>query len=129
MPSGRLTDYSEKTLKKAQAYLADDSIRFPSITGLARLLKCSRETIYAWSKDPEKATFSDTVREITDKQQQMLIEGGLYNDMNPSIVKLMLSANHGISEKTKQEVSGPDGGPIETSNEITVKFEGLPGKE
>ena len=71
-------------------------------------------------KTGDKKEFSDTLGHLLNKQEKMLLAGGLatsdhadVKSMNPTIVKLML-ANHDYSDKTTNEHTGADGGPIET---------------
>lgn len=107
MPAGRPTKYSEETLRIAKDYLENYSSEeygdvIPQISGLAVALGIRRETIYDWCKHPDKEDFSNTVRMIDEKQHKTLVNGSLSGDLNPTISKLLLSSNHGHSEK--QEV-------------------------
>lgn len=100
----RPTEYSEEILRQAREYLDNyeeqgDSI--PSIAGLSDTLKKSRETMYAWAKDPEKQEFSYTLAQIEAKQHRVLLSKGLEGEFNAAITKLLLH-NHGYSDK--QEV-------------------------
>lgn len=119
MPAGRPTKYAKDILTKTKDYIDTCgnefwefqkghgptntferrvTVRLPSVEGLALHLGVNRSTIYEWrDKHPE---FSNTLEEIDLLQKKMLIECGLSNDYNPTIVKLMLSSNHGMSEKT-----------------------------
>lgn len=115
MPSGRLTKYNDELLKKAKDYLnvyetLQDVV--PTIEGLASYLEISRETLYRWCGEEGKEVFNDTVKEVNAEQKKVLINKGLDNKFNASITKLLLGANHSVIEKTQQELSGPDGGPI-----------------
>jgi hypothetical protein len=117
---GRPTDYSEEMLAKARSYLASydsNGDLFPSIAGLALYLDISRETVRRWSKDEDKAEFCGIVEKCLASQESKLTQGGIKGDFNPTITKLLLS-KHGYSDK--QEISGPEGGPLEAS--LTVKF-------
>lgn len=107
MPGGRPTDYTPELLEKAKDYLEnyqsyDDLV--PSVAGLADALGMSRETMYAWAKDPEKQEFSYTLRLLDNRQHRKLLTGGLGGDMNAAIVKLMLH-NHGYSDKTENKTT------------------------
>ena len=115
MPTGRPTDYNGSILEKSNAYLksyTEEGDVIPSIAGLACVLKISRTTIYDWAKQEDKKEFSDTVKRINAEQKKVLINKGLDGKFNASITKLLLGANHSVIEKTQQELSGPDGGPI-----------------
>lgn len=114
MPAGRPTDYSDEICRKARQYLRTfdkDGSLIPTIAGLALELKVSRQTVYAWAKEPEKHEFSDIVNEILAKQEILLVNKGLSGDFNPTIAKLALG-KHGYSDKVEQEVSGPAGAPL-----------------
>ncbi len=116
MPAGRPTKYNKALVEKAANYLnvyetLGDVI--PTIEGLALYLDISRETVYDWCSDDEKQEFTDTVKKVTLKQKQGLINGGLSNNLNAKITQLLLGANHSVIEKTSQEVSGPGGKPQE----------------
>jgi hypothetical protein len=76
-------------------------VHLPKIEGLALALTISRETIYAWAKEHKE--FSDTLEKISAKQKESLIDKGLANEYNPTIAKLLLAANHGMSDSIKTE--------------------------
>ena len=115
MKMARPTKYNKELLEKAKNYLVvyetlDQVV--PTIEGLSLYLEISRETLYRWIEEDDKVEFSYTVKQITRTQKQVLINKGLDNKFNASITKLLLGANHSVIEKTQQELSGPDGGPI-----------------
>lgn len=102
MAGGRPTDYTPELLKKAKAYF--DTARnqkdfFPSVADLSLELDISRETIYAWCKDPDKGEFSDTVSRLAALQEVRLMENGLMKRFDSSVTKLLLASNHGHREK------------------------------
>ncbi|MCK5602166.1 hypothetical protein KAR91_09860 [Candidatus Pacearchaeota archaeon] len=120
---GRPTKYNEALVEKARDYInvyetLGDVI--PTIEGLALYLDISRETVYDWCTDEKKKDFSDTVKKVTLKQKQGLINGGLSNNLNAKITQLLLGANHSVIEKIASEVSGPSGKPQE--HKWTVEF-------
>ncbi len=89
-------------LDKARRYLAmkrpnDDEV-IPTIEGLALRLKIRRETVWAWSKEEDKAEFSNIVEQIMARQGNILANKGLGGIFNPTIAKLMLS-KHGYTDK------------------------------
>ena len=124
MPAGRPCKYNQEILDKAKDYVAnhwpDYEDIVPSVAGLAYALNIAKSTVYDWSDHEDKKEFSDTLGHLLNKQEKMLLAGGLatsdhadVKSMNPTIVKLML-ANHDYSDKTTNEHTGADGGPIET---------------
>lgn len=105
----RPTKYSEELLEIARDYLKNfrkhgDFV--PSIEGLADTLDISRETVYDWKGKHDE--FSDIVGKVLQKQSRTLINGGLANEFNASITKLMLT-KHGYSDRVEQDISSSDG--------------------
>lgn len=94
----------------------------PSVAGLACYLGISRSTAQEYAK--ENAEFSGTLEAIKTLQENKLINKGLIGDFNSTIVKLMLS-NHGYSEKVTNELTGKDGGSIQTESTIKVDEKAL----
>lgn len=116
MPVGRPTKYTPELLDKARGYVHNYEAydhAFPSDVGLAVVLGITTTTLYAWEKDPEKKEFSDILSDVAAHQQLVAWNKGLKGEYNANLVKLLLG-KHGYSEKSQQEVSGPNGGPIET---------------
>jgi len=105
----RPTDYTPDIVQKAKDYIyvpvAAHGDDIPTIAGLALYLQLSRETIYAWAKDPTKSEFSDIVSDILAAQENTLVQKGLKGDFNPTITKLMLS-KHGYVER--QDITSAD---------------------
>ena len=105
MPAGRPTDYSDEMLRKSRDYL--DNFKevhghiIPSVVGLAKV----------------KKEFSDILRRINNNQHFELLHGGLSGELNSNITKLVLG-KHGYHDKQDQQVSGPNGGPVETKSTI-----------
>ena len=74
----------------------------PTVAGLSDALDIARSTLYLWQEQhPE---FSDTLERIDRRQQKFLIAGGLTNEFNSAITKLMLH-NHGYSDKSATDVT------------------------
>jgi hypothetical protein len=118
--AGRPTKYSEDILAATLKYVDGAEDRFstftksysatgesferlveaglPTVEGLALELHVHRDTIQEWRK--EHKPFSVALELLDQKQRQMLIKGGLSGYYNPLITKLVLSANHGMKEKT-----------------------------
>lgn len=129
MPAGRPTAYREEYIGKVNDYIksCEDvidhkqgiaKVDLPTHEGFALYLGVNKTTLYEWAK--VHAEFSNALDEIKAEQQKRLLNQGLAGNYNSTIAKLILSHNHGMSEKTIQEQSGLNGGPIETS--LTVKL-------
>ncbi|WP_063657169.1 DNA-packaging protein [Candidatus Arsenophonus triatominarum] len=114
------------SLEKAKAYLMGEYKTVgdvvPNIAGLACYLNISRSTIYEWSST--NVEFSDIVEGILALQENKLLNSGLKGEFNPTIAKLMLS-KHGYADKQETELSGKNGGAIETDNKISIEFIGM----
>ena len=120
MPAGRPTNYSQEILDKAKEYLEKwEELKdmIPSVEGLSEYIGIARPTIYKWAKEEDKQEFVDTLEALQAKQKRILLNKGLSSDFNSNITKLALG-NHGMSEKNQTELSGPDGGPIQTTSTI-----------
>ena len=55
-----------------------------------------------WRKHKE---FSLSLDRIVEAQKKVLLNKGLSGEYNPTIAKLILSANHGMSEKTETDIT------------------------
>lgn len=102
---GRPTKYNKEIQEKAEYYLDNHHKRaigdvVPSISSLAYYLCVTDVTVHNWRAKHED--FKYVADRVVQKQHIALLNGGLTNALNPTIVKLMLS-NHGYSEK--QQVS------------------------
>lgn len=107
MATGRPRIYNEDLQARADYYVdegfEEEGDVVPSIAGLACSIRVDRSTIYAWRDT--YPIFSDTLQRVKEKQERMLVSGGLSSAMNSTIVKLMM-ANHGYSDKAEQTVTG-----------------------
>ena len=106
MAMGRPTKYTETTVQQTREYISEPEKYgdvVPTVAGLSIILGVVPSTIYKWAE--EKQDFSDTFGLLKVQQERMLIAGGLRNDMNSNIVKLMLG-NYGYGEKHQVEHSG-----------------------
>lgn len=125
MKEGRPSKYDEKYIDSVESYLNECQdeydefhktrgeksdtydrllkVRLPTIEDFARYIGVNKTTLYEWeSIHPE---FSNALETIRVEQKQRLIENGLSGDYNPLIAKLVLSANHGMAEKTETDVT------------------------
>lgn len=109
---GRPTDYTEERLAAAERYVnggwKECGDRVPTVVGLAAEIGVARSTCYEWAKDKEKAEFSDILMRVEEIQERSLVNGGLSNDFNPAITKMMLT-KHGYSDKQEIDHRSPDG--------------------
>lgn len=131
-PVGRPSEYKEEYITKVDEYLElcqDEEVqqlvgmsakgtelyknkldvKIPTIEGFALFLEVSKQSLYTWAK--ENKLFLDALAKIEAEQKNRLISKGLSGDYNSTIAKLLLSANHGMREKTEQDITS-GGKPI-----------------
>jgi hypothetical protein len=89
----------------------DDPV--PTVEGIATECGVGKDTYLRWCSEHED--LSNAYMELKSRQARLLQKYGLLNKTNALITKLMLSANHGMSEKNGVELTGKDGGPVEQS--------------
>ena len=99
---------TKEYILKAREYLTnwkDQGDAIPSAVGLAFYLDVAESTIYEHSKKNKE--FSEIVRKLNGLQQRQLINGGLTNELNANIAKLILG-KHGYHDKQDQNVTQAD---------------------
>lgn len=106
MALGRPTKYSDDILAAAWDYIDnykkhEDVI--PSIAGMACALNIAKSTLYLWAEDSDK-DFSDILAKCNQKQEKVLLNGGLSGDFNAAITKLALG-KQGYSEKIENDTN------------------------
>jgi len=111
------TDKWEEWIQSWKATLVDDDdeskVNFPSIESLTLYLQdklypkhISRRTIEVYAQeDSNKPLFLRTLAWIRLAQKKRLIEEGLSGKYNSAIAKLILSANHGMSDRTENSTN------------------------
>lgn len=102
---GRPSEYDPKFVDRVLEY-TEDSKKYddpvPTIEGICDELGISKQTAYTWAdKHPD---FLDALEALKHKQGRLLQKYGLLNKTNAVITKLMLSANHGMAEKSEQDM-------------------------
>ena len=114
---GRPTEYKEEYIEMVDEYLSENfdtyddatrklKVKLPTMEGFSTFIEVNRDTLYEWGKVHPK--FSDALSEIKKEQQKRLLNMGLSGEYNSTIAKLILSSNHGMSEKTEidQNIKG-----------------------
>lgn len=103
-------EYTEFHKTRSSARMGSNSfervvrVKLPSIRGFAKYIGVSRKTIYNWRD--EYPDFAEALEQINEEQYERLINAGLEGSYNPTITKVLLSANHGIRDGVDTNVSG-----------------------
>lgn len=116
---GRPTKYSSDIVKKTYEYINSCidtyynyqkgfgatntferrvSAQFPTREGLGLFIGVHTDTLLEWEKKYE--VFSVALAFLDQKQKEMIVRGSMNGDYNPMIAKLVLSANHGMKERS-----------------------------
>lgn len=104
-PGGRPTKYKAEyvTEEHTQGFIdyCEKKKEVVTLCGYAVYLGVSEDVFPLWKdKYPE---FIVTVAKIKQISKHQMLQGGLNKKLSSKIVKLGLSANHGMSETTRQE--------------------------
>jgi len=119
-PVGRPSELTAELIERAREYLMGgyESVGevVPNIAGLACYLGKSRSTAYEYAEQSNE--FSDILESILAMQESKLISGGLKNEYNATITKLMLT-KHGYSDKQEVDNKSSDGSMSTTKVDLT----------
>jgi len=85
--SGRTDGFEEKV-----------KVKLPTIERYCQFIKVPRQTVYDWID--AHADFKMALDKILVEQKARLMEKGLSERYNPIMAKFLLSANHGLREKS-----------------------------
>lgn len=100
---GKKSGYTPELQKKAEEYLRKHRGPVPTLEGLANSLDIHVDTSSDYAK--RHNAYSHIHRRIAQIQKEKLITGGLEGKLNSSIVRLLLSATHGMNENSKLEIN------------------------
>jgi hypothetical protein len=109
--AGRPSKFCQEMLDKCYKYLSDykelgDAV--PSMVGLAKFVGVGRSTIYNWGQAAPEGwgieEVADIITMVSEYQELDLINGGLKSEMNPAIVKMLLT-RHGYADKVETDVT------------------------
>ena len=126
MPAGRPSKYEDKTPEEwvslVDKYIKscvdeDKKVNLPTVQGLAYELGLHKDTINEWCKEHKE--FSVAITKIKNKQCKELVNKGLEGSYNPTIAKLLLSANHGMAERTDNKNENENSG----ESKLTIGWE------
>lgn len=94
-----------------------------TVAGLAVYLDVSRETLNKYKSgdyDTEDCQYSDAIKKAVSYIEADKIENALLGKYNATVAIFDLKNNHGYRDKSEQEISGPNSGPIETVTKIEL---------
>ncbi len=111
----RPTTYKAEYNDKADEYLKQET-GLPTVYAFAQYINTPKTTIYEWAK--KHTEFSYSLERINCEQEESIINKGLSGEYNATIAKLILTANHGYTERKDITTNGAD---IVTPN-ITITF-------
>ncbi len=104
---GRPSEYDPEYINSVDEYLAETvdktingrvKVNLPTIEDFARYIGVSKKSLYNWRDiHPD---FLHALEKIENEQRKRLLNSGLAGEYNPTIAKLVLSANHGMREKS-----------------------------
>ncbi|WP_372857639.1 terminase small subunit [Pseudoalteromonas sp.] len=103
MAAGRPTDYKDELLTTAKEYIDSCPDIVPSVVGLCLHIGIAKSTAYRWA-DEGKEEFKDILELVNNQQERRLLSGGLTNDFNSAITKMMLT-KHGYTDKTETDIT------------------------
>lgn len=75
------------------------TVDLPTIEGFALKISFHKDTLYEWAKTDKE--FSDSLGKIKQEQKKRVLNQGLAGNYNSTIAKLILAANHGMSDKAE----------------------------
>ena len=119
--AGRPSLYSKrKTNEKLRKYIRKciEKRVPPFLEEFALSLGVSASTLKDWAKDETKPEFAEMYEILLTVQKLDLKRRSLSGEYMSPIAKLLLSAEHNVVEKIKQEVTGEDGKPVEVQQVI-----------
>ena len=91
--------------------------KLPTIEEWAVKNHLAIRTVYEWTTNEEKyPRFAATYAQAKAIQKTKLVQNGLVERYNASLVKFLLINNHGMSEKVEQKIEGDAGGAFVTVN-------------
>lgn len=127
-PAGQPTKYKAEyaTPEHVQGFIdyCEKAKEVVTLCGYAVYVEVCEDTVCEWRKvHPE---YSESLNRIKQVSKNQMLQGGLNKTLSSRIVKLGLSANHGMIEKTAQQLTGADGGPLEVNVTVTKTYKKEP---
>jgi len=127
-PSSYKPEYAEQLLayfnKPASEVVQDGDKRervpcqFPTLAGFACQIGVHRATLLNWSGQHEE--FFDALKMAKEHQERILVQNGLDGSYDRTFAIFTAKNLIDWRDKVEQEVSGPNGGPIQTKSTLDV---------
>ena len=76
---------------------------YPAKSKFARMIGVHAGTLDEWAEKHPR--FHDIMVDFEDFQKEILVKNGLLEKYNPGFTRFLLSANHGMKEKTESDVN------------------------
>lgn len=120
MPAGRPSEYKPEYAEELIRLMKEGL----SLTAAAAEIGVWRQRVYQWAEENQE--LADAIKRGQALRTNFLEKRMLSADSGPvvtsSIFALKNSAPDEWRDKVEQTHSGPDGGPIQTDNNLTIKF-------
>ena len=94
-------EYCERVNDFIKERVANNTI--PTVVGFAIYLGHHKDTLYEWAKI--YPNMSDSLKKITQVQEDMLISGVTNGKMNPAGAIFLLKNNHGYKDKIEKDIT------------------------
>lgn len=131
MPQGKLFEIGNTAASKYKEEYADlmfeyaerDDLIYPSVEGFCLEYNIPHRTMTRWiaecKEDPDKhPRLATSYARLMARQKEILIIKGLTDAYNAQIVKFLLTNNHGMSEKTSNEVNAKTDNKFEVNIKV-----------
>ena len=94
---------------------------YPSFAKFARMIGVHESTLRIWAEsNPRFHSIKDDCEGI---QKDILVQNALIERYNPGFTKFLLSANHGMREKTESDVNMNANAEVDVRIEVVDKVE------
>ena len=98
-----------KAISKQYLRACADSSTFPTMSGLARVMGCSRQALEYWMKNKPTTDTAKWLEIMRDLFADVLSEGALRNNANPVVSIFILKSRFGLKDNTPTETTPYDG--------------------
>ena len=113
-----------KAISKRYLKACADSSTFPTMSGFARVMGCSRQALEYWMKNKPTSDTAKWLEIMRDLFADVLAEGALRNNANPIVSIFILKSRFGLKDNQPAETAPYDGQEEDSmsTNEIIRKY-------